>query len=294
MSLIQVISQQLNSYPNFKKQARIGYFSSLPLEQVHIDTMFWQVHNAPDRPKIPILCIVDVATRFTQYFVQTKKSENIKGFLGEFIDAVKTKWPITSPEMVLVTDGAPEFKNLGGLNNGVQIKLHLSKGINKAVLAEVAIRKARAILRTMETMMNVNNLQHGINQKIDESNIKKIFLIIQTRVNLKAKLREPKPPVPYTPPKYSLGDAVFALNFYKFYPHQLKSNMTKASYKLNYYYEPFKVVRSYLINGVYKYTLASFVDGKELKYYFYDDQLQKIDNRYVSEYIIAYRKNSQE
>ena len=143
-------------------------------------------------------------------------------------------------------------------------------------------------------MMNVNNLQHGINQKIDETNIKKIFLLIQTRVNLKAKLREPKPPVPYTPPKYSLGDAVFALNFYKFYPHQMKSIMTKSSYKLNYYYEPFKVVRSYLIRGVYKYTLASYVDGKELKYYFYDDQLQKIDNQYVSEYIIAYRKNRHE
>ena len=294
MSLIEVISKQLNSYPNFKKQARIGYFSDLPLEQVHIDTMFWQVHDAPDRPKIPILCIVDVATRFTHYCVQTKKSENIKGFIADFIDDVKSKWGKTSSEMVLVTDGAPEFKNLGGLNNDVQIKTHLSKGVNKAILAEVAIRKARAILRTMETMMNVNNLQHGINQKIDETNITKIFLVIQTRVNLKAKLREPKPPVPYTPPKYSLGDAVFAINFYKFYPHQMKSNMTKSSYKLNYYYEPFKVTRSHLINGVYKYTLGSFVDGKDLKYYFYDDQLQKIDKRYVSEYIIAFRKNRQE
>ena len=294
MSLIEVITKQLNSYPNFKKQARIGFFSNLPLEQVHIDTMFWQISDAPGHPKIPILCVVDVGTRFTMYFVQTKKSENIKGFLGEFIDAVKTKWIKSSDNMLLVTDGAPEFKNLGGLNNGVQIKVHISKGINKAVLAEVAIRKARAILRTMETMMNVNNIKHGILQKIDETNITKIFLLIQTRVNLKAKLREPKPPVLYTPPKYSLGDAVFALNFYKFYPHQMKSNMTKSSYKLNYYYEPFKVVRSYLIRGVYKYTLASYADGKELKYYFYDDQLQKIDNRHVSEYIIAYRKNRHE
>ena len=291
MSLIEVISKQLNSYPNFKKQARIGYFSDLPLEQVHMDTMFWQIADAPGRPKIPILCIVDVATRFTHYRVQTKKSDNIKGYLADFIADIKTKWNKTSDKMVLVTDAAPEFKNLGGTNNNVQVKVHLSKGINKAVIAEVAIRKARAILRTMETMMNLNNLQHGINQKIDETNINKIFMAIQNQVNLKAKLREPKPPVPYTPPKYSLGDPVFALNFYKFYPHQLKSNMTKSSYKMNYYYEPFKVIRSYLINGVYKYTLASFVDGKEIKYYFYDDQLQKIDNRYVSDYIIAFRKN---
>ena len=65
MSLIEIISKQLNSYPNFKKQARIGNFSDLPLEQVHIDTMFWQIADAPGQPKVPILCIVDVATRFS-------------------------------------------------------------------------------------------------------------------------------------------------------------------------------------------------------------------------------------
>ena len=293
MSLVEVISKQLNSYPNFKKQARIGYFSDIPLEQVHLDTMFWQISDAPGHPKVPILCIVDVATRFTMYFVQTKKSENIKGYLAKFIDAVKSKWAKTSDKMVLVTDGAPEFKGLTGLNNGVQIKLHLSKGINKAVLAEVSIRKARAILRTMETKININNLQHGINQKIDETNLPKIFLIIQNQVNLKAKLREPKPPVPFVEPMFEMGTPVFALNFYKYYPHQMKSNMTKQSYMLNYYYEPFYIYGYKLINGVYKYTLANYIDRSVLKYNFYDDQLQKIDNRYVLPYIHAFRKNHQ-
>lgn len=291
MTLIETITKQLNSYPNFKKQARIGYFEDVPLKQVHIDTMFWQVTNASDKPKIPILCIVDVATRFTHYRVQTKKSENIKGFLSDFIDDVRTKWPQTSEEMILVTDGAPEFKSLSGENNGVEIKTHLSKGINKAVLAEVSVRKARAILREMETAMNVNNIEKGGNQRIDESNIVKIFSIIQDQVNKKAKIRKRKASVKFTPSKFNLGDPVFALNFYKFYPHQLKSNMTKQSYKLNWYYEPFKVVKTYLINGVNKYTLASYTDGKELKYYFYDDQLQNIDKRYVSTYISAFLKN---
>ena len=291
MSLIEIITKQLNLFPNFKKQARIGYFEDIPLKQVHIDTMFWQVANAPDHPKIPILCIVDVATRFTHYRVQTKKSENIKGFLSEFIDEVREKWPNSSDKMILVTDGAPEFKNLSGTNNKVEIKLHLSKGINKAVLAEVGIRKVRAVLRTMEMMMNVNNIKNGIEQKIDKENLPKILTVVQSRINLKAKIREKKPPVPFSPPKFQNGDAVFALNFYKFYPHQMKSNMTKQSYMTNFYYEPFQVVKNHLINGVYKYTLASYVDGKELKYYFYDDQLQHIDNRYVLEYISAFRKN---
>jgi hypothetical protein len=66
----------------------------------------------------------------------------------------------------------------------------------------------------------------------------------------------------------------------------------KRGYLQNWYYEPFKVSKVFLINGVYKYTLSSFVDDKEIKYNFYQDQLQAIDPRYVSDYIKSYRKNA--
>ena len=290
MSLQDIITKQLNKYPVFKKQARIGYYEKIPLKQVHMDTMFWQVVETDY--KIPILCLVDVATRFTMYFVQTKKSENIKGFLSEFIDQVKARWSVSS-EMILVTDGAPEFKSIHGKINGIDVKLHLSTGINKAVLAEVGIRKARAILRKIETRMNVDNILEGSKGKIDESNIAIIFEIVQQSINQKARLRSPPETVEYQPSKFKLGDAVFALNFYKFYPHQMKSNMTKQSYKLNWYYEPFRVSKTYLINGVYKHTLAPYTNlDKDLKYYFYEDQLQLIDLRSASDYIRAYVKQA--
>lgn len=291
MSLQEIIAKQLNKYPVFKKQARIGYYESQPLKQVHIDTMFWQPVQKYD--KIPILCVVDVATRYTGYYVQTKKSENIKGFLGKFISAVKNRWNNTSTSMILVTDGAPEFKNLKGTIDGIDITPHLSKGINKAVLAEVGIRKARAILRKIESTMNIGNIVSGSKYAIDESNIKQVFDRIEQSINAKAKLRPPPEKVPYYPSKFKLGDPVFALNFYKFYPHQMKSNMTKQSYMLNWYYEPFRISKTYFINGVYKHTLAPYTNlDKDLKYYFYEDQLQLIDLRTASDYIRAYVKTA--
>lgn len=294
MSFSETIAKQLAAYPIFKKQARIGYYEEKPLKQIHMDTMFFQVANLKDAPKIPILCIVDVATRFTKYYVQVRKNESIKMFLGDFIKSVKEKFDSTSSEMILVTDGAPEFKKIHGEVENVSVKLHVSTGINKAVLAEVSIRKARAILRSIELNINVDNIQNGTENRIDSTNIKEFMEKIQDVINLKAKLRKPKPKVGFKPSTFEIGDPVFAINFYKFYPFQMKSQMTKASYKNNWYFEPFKVVKKYCINGVYKYTLAPFTDTtKELKYHFYDDQLQKIDYRYVSVYISAYRFNQE-
>lgn len=291
MSLNEIISKQLKSYPNFKKQARIGYFESTPLKQVHIDTAFWQPSGELNVKKTPFLVIVDVATRYTGFYVQDKKNQNIRGFLGEFCQEVKKKFPTTTKEMLLITDGAPELK-LSGEIAEINVQSKVSKGINKAVLAEVAIRQARAILREFELALNLKNIENGTDYRINGSNLKEVLAIVQDRINLKAKLREPKPSVPYKRSKFMLGSPVFALNFYKYYPHALKASMVKRSYMQNWYYEPFKISRIFLIKGVYKYSISSYIDGKEIKYNFYEDQLQLIDPKYAADYIHAYRKNA--
>jgi hypothetical protein len=51
-------------------------------------------------------------------------------------------------------------------------------------------------------------------------------------------------------------------------------------------------LRIFLIKGVYKYSISSYIDGKEIKYNFYEDQLQLIDPKYAADYIHAYRKNA--
>jgi hypothetical protein len=68
-----------------------------------------------------------------------------------------------------------------------------SKGTNKAVIAEVGIRKARAILREMELKLNLKNIETGSSWKIEKSNLAAILTLVQDRINLKAKIREPKP-----------------------------------------------------------------------------------------------------
>lgn len=291
MSLNEIITKQLKSYPSFKKQARIGYFESVPLKQVHMDTAFWQTSGELNTQKVPILCIVDVATRFTKFYVQTRKNENIKGFLADFIISVREKFPTATDNMLLITDGAREL-NVNAEIGNVTVRTRVSRGINKAVLAEVGIRKTRAILREMELKLNLKNIETGSSWKIEKSNLAAILTQVQDRINLKAKIRKPKPPVPYQPPKFSLGDPVFALNFYKYYPYQMGSSMVKRGYLQNWYYEPFKITKVFLINGVYKFALSSYTDDREIKYYFYQDQLQPIDPNYVADYIRLFRKNA--
>jgi hypothetical protein len=143
-------------------------------------------------PKIPILCVVDVATRYTRFFVQERKNDSVKDFLTVFINAVKELFPETASEMLLITDGAPELK-INDTLAGVTVHSKISKGINKAVLAEVSIRKARAILREMELKLNLKNIEDGTSFKIKQSNLQAVLNLVQDRINTKAKIREPKP-----------------------------------------------------------------------------------------------------
>lgn len=88
------------------------------------------------------------------FFVQTKKSENVKGFLAEFIKSLKKKFKTKTKQMILITDGAKELKINETLHK-TEVQAKVSTGINKAVLAEVSIRKARAILREFELFLNL-------------------------------------------------------------------------------------------------------------------------------------------
>lgn len=287
MSLLEIITKQLKSYPKFKKQARISYYESVPLKQVHIDTMFWQTSGKLKAPKVPILVIVDVATRFTKYYVQKQKNETVRGFLEDFVNTVTDKFPTETESMLVITDGAKELR-LKTTIGSIKVVSKISKGVNKAVIAEVAIRKARAILRDYELRLNLNNLEKGTTYKIDGTNLREIFTLIEENVNSKAKIRDPKPPVPYTAPPFQIGDPVFALNYYKYFPHALKATMVKRGYMQNWYFEPFHISKVFLIQGVYKYSLKSYADDTEIKYNFYEDQLQRIDPRFVSDYIRLY------
>jgi hypothetical protein len=203
-----IISKQLKAFPRFKKQARIGYYEAIPLTQVHMDTAFWQTSGELNGKKVPILCIVDVATRFTCYFVQRSKNDSIKTFFADFIEAVKSKFPNVSSEILLITDGARELRINEDIS-GHTVRTKVSTGINKAVLAEVSIRKARAILRDFELKLNLRNIEEGTSYRINASNLQAVLDLVQTRVNEKAKIRKPKPPVPFQRPRYELGTPVF-------------------------------------------------------------------------------------
>ena len=85
----KVISKQLLKNPVFDNDLHISYYSEKILEQIHIDTMFWMVADGVDYddPKLlPILVIVDVSTRFTQFYYQKRKSEKILEHLTSFIN----------------------------------------------------------------------------------------------------------------------------------------------------------------------------------------------------------------
>ena len=74
----RLIAKQLKSYPKLDKALRISYFEPTPGNQVHMDTMFWKESGLTGNANpIPILVIVDVATRFTKIFIQKSKNENV-------------------------------------------------------------------------------------------------------------------------------------------------------------------------------------------------------------------------
>lgn len=283
----RIIANQLKSFPNLEKGLRIGYYSPTPGKQIHMDTGFWQPSGVPNQNMVPILIIVDVATRFTKIFVQTKKNENIGAHFNTFLKALKQRFPRqVSSKQLLITDGAKElalpFKDSKTVTHKV------STGINKAVLAESKIRQLRAILRDVELKLNLNNIEEDRHITIDAKTLLKITGSLETKINKNAEIRA-RPKIPKNaPPELKLGTPVFAINLPKFFPYQSKDILRKKSYDQNWYYEPYYVSKIVTFNGIAKYEISSYNDLLPIKYYFYHDMLKPIDPRVSAEYITKY------
>lgn len=285
-SLEEIVAKQLSSYPKTRKRLRMAYYEAKPLAQIHADTMFWNVVRAKGEAQIPILVIVDVATRYTRFFLQARKNDSVRDHVKTFLTEVAERFHASdvSGKTVLVTDGAKELA-IKGLRD---VRHKVSTGLNKAVLAEVAIRQARVVLREWELEIDLENLANGTEKRIDRENLPEILAEIETKINAKARVREPREEPQESPQEFQLGDPVLALNLHKFFPFQIGVALRKTSYDRPWYTEPFYVSRVVLFRGLYKYWIRSYLDNQQVKYSFYPDQLQALDPTIASEYIHKY------
>ena len=285
------IYKQLTKKPKFLPKEHISYYSDKVLGQVHMDTLFWRISGwiyDDEKSLVPILVIVDVSTRFCMFFLQPKKSSNISDHLSTFIQRTKDKFQDQniSDTMLLITDGAPEFKFLQKPNtviDGITINCKVSTGVNKAVLAESAIARIRRLLMKHEIFMNVDNVMNNTNNRIDKNNLQELLDEGEDILNNSAH-QIPKQPdgrekmIPLLTP-------VFMINLEKYFPAQTNTVLQKKSYHTNYYYEPYYISYVYGINGRYKYKLHSCVNNDEIKGFYYADELQVINPEFSEQYI---------
>ncbi len=283
----RLIAKQLKSYPQLDKALRIAYYEPTPGNQVHMDTMFWKESGLTGNANpIPILVIVDVATRFTKVYVQKTKNDNVLAHYRDFKKALKKRFPRTASGTVLVTDGAKELAKPFENEPGVYHKL--STGINKAVLAEAKIRQIRQILRSVELDLNMTNLSKDKELRIDREGLEKIASLVEEKINENAYQRLRPKPKSKPPPDLELGTPVFSINLHKFFPHQMQDVLRKKSYEGNWYNEPFYVSKKVKFNGIAKYEITAYSDLEPIKYYFYADMLQRIDPKVSAKYIRKY------
>ena len=283
----RLIAKQLKSYPQLDKALRIGYFEPTPGNQVHMDTMFWKESGLTGNANpIPILVIVDVATRFTKIYIQKAKNDNVLAHYRDFKKALKKRFPRTVMSTILVTDGAKELAL--PFKDDPDVYHKLSTGINKAVLAEAKIRQIRQILRSVELDLNMTNLSKDKELRIDREGLETIRALVEEKMNQDAYQRLRPKPKSKVPPDIELGTPVFAINLHKFFPHQMKDVLRKKSYEGNWYNEPFFVSKKVKFNGIAKYEITSYLDLQTVKYYFYADMLQRIDPKVSAEYIKKY------
>jgi hypothetical protein len=286
-----VITKQLQSYPNFKKRARISYYSGVPLEQVHVDTLFYQPPATTKREMTPILVFCDVATRFTKFYPQSRKNERILEHFKDFRKLVKARFKSVAKTTVLISDNAREFT--AAFKKEPTVVHKVSTSINKAVLAEVKIRQFRSILRKFELAHNIASIADNVVKPFTKADLETIIAKTEAQLNAKAKLKPPKTPSEI-PKKLALGTPVFAINMYKFFPKQMvnhwkSSGIRKLSYDMNYYYEPFHISKIVTFHGISKYRLASYTNPfDDIDYYFYEDQLRVINPKYALKYVEKY------
>lgn len=289
----EAITKQLLSTPNLLKNTHFSYYASKPLEQIHLDTMFFQpsgelIVEENKKSFIPVLVIADVCSRYIKAYVQPKKSELIKEHIKDFIKTLQEKYPRqTASHVLAITDGAREFA-FKDFHDGMVIITHkVSTGINKAVMAEISIKQIRHYLRRVELKINLNNLQHKTNERIDRENLQDILDIILKTVNTKAYLHTVRPKKEDTP-LLPIGTPVFLINLEKYFPMQTKSNLRKKSYDYNWYMEPYLVTEVFGIDNVRKYKLVSAVGLHYIQGSYYYDELQPINPQYCDAYIESY------
>lgn len=287
MSWVEIIEEQLNVPYKPNLANRISYYEAVPLKQVHMDTAFFTLPLVKNLT-IPVLVIVDVATKYVRYYKQNAKNDNVSNNLKKFMDEVKKVFKDVgvSKETVLITDGALELvvKDIPGVTH----KFSVSK--NKAAIAESAIMRARREFRKKENKANILNIRDGKELHYPtRANFQKFLDEISTKLNETAGVKKEPLWRGRKDKFYGIGTPVLAVNMEKFYPWQLKAGLKKKGYMQNWTYEPYWISNYKKVQNVYKYTLTAFQDNQEAIYYYYSDQIQpinpKIANIYISKFL---------
>lgn len=283
---MQAIITKLLNKAIIQKPEMISYYEKIPLSQVHIDTMFFELTKK--KQLIPIFIIVDVATRYTQAYIQSKKNENILDHINDFVSQVRKRWKSSAKDdkdILIMSDGAKEFNVI----KKSDYRHKVSVSINKAAIAEAAIKRIRSKFRHMETDNFLDAIMNRNNEKvIDLEFLKTELPKIITILNKTAKIRPPPKIEEIIPPKFELGTLVFAKSKEKYDADKLGLKLTKMSYKLNYDPEPLIINRVITFNNKHKYEVMSLNNHESLKYYYYEEELQEIPDKVALDYIENY------
>lgn len=291
----EIARKQLLKYPKTGNMLKMHYYESVVLKQIHMDTLFWDAIESGDEALIPILAIVDTATRYTKYYVQQAKNDRVREFLQDFIDEAESTFPDDeiATNITLYTDGAKELIVKGVISNKT-ITHKVSPNINKAVLAEVAIRKLRGYLRKIEARLETDYLVGDQPLKIlNRESLSKFIPLLETHMNSNAKVYPEPSNEQRMSQQFNLGDPVLIVNLHKFAPRQIGTHpLKKTSYERAYYTEPFYISKVIFFQGLYKYQVRSYTNNEAVKYNFYTEQLQlinpKIAQKYITNYIAHY------
>lgn len=122
-----IINKLLNK-PITEKPEQISYYEKYPLAQIHIDTMFYELTTK--KQLIPIFIIADVATRYTQAYIQTRKNEKIQEHVDSFVSEVRKRWKSAikdDSKILIISDGAKEFNVIKSIR-----KRHLLASIKQS------------------------------------------------------------------------------------------------------------------------------------------------------------------
>lgn len=224
MNWTKIALEHLNKpyKPNLKK--RTSYYESKPLRQIQIDTAFFTLPN--EKGIIPVLVIVDDATKYVRYYKQARKNESIARHLKSFMKEVRSKFKNSAKETIIITYGVRELV----MKNIPNVKHYVSTSKNGV---ESAIARARRVFHKMENEADVT-----------KTNFQKMLDNISKTVNKNVK--------------YEIDTPVFAIDMNKFYPDQTGYDIKKKNYLQNWLLEPFgfqKDIRSRIYTNTHSQNI---------------------------------------